>query len=88
MVAAGEAGGILDVILERLAVFLEKSDALMRKVQGAMAYPAVMLFVVMAASTVLIWKVVPIFAGIFEEAGLGLPAPTRAVLALIGMGLI
>lgn len=82
MVAAGEAGGILDVILERLAVFLEKSDALMRKVQGAMAYPAVMLFVVMGASTVLIWKVVPIFAGIFEEAGLGLPAPTQAVLAL------
>lgn len=82
MVSAGEAGGILDVVLERLAVFLEKNDALLRKVQGAMAYPAVMLFVVISASVVLIWKVVPIFAGIFEEAGLGLPAPTRAVLAL------
>lgn len=82
MVAAGEAGGILDVILNRLAVFLEKNDALGRKVKGAMVYPAVMLFVVIAATTILLWKVVPVFATIFMDAGLALPAPTRIVLAL------
>jgi type IV pilus assembly protein PilC len=82
MVAAGEAGGILDVILLRLATFLEKNDALIRKIKGAMTYPAVMLFVVIMATTILLWKVVPVFAGIFSEAGLDLPAPTRVVLAI------
>jgi type IV pilus assembly protein PilC len=84
MVAAGEAGGILDVILLRLATFLEKNDALVRKIKGAMTYPAVMLFVVIAATTILLWKVVPVFAGIFIEAGLDLPTPTRVVLAISG----
>ncbi|HEX8903412.1 MAG TPA: type II secretion system F family protein [Longimicrobiaceae bacterium] len=82
MVAAGEAGGILDVILMRLAVFLEKNDALMRKIKGAMVYPAVMLIVVILCTTILLWKVVPVFAGMFTGAGLALPAPTRVVLAL------
>ncbi|HEX8273737.1 MAG TPA: type II secretion system F family protein [Longimicrobiaceae bacterium] len=82
MVAAGEAGGILDVILLRLAAFLEKNDALIRKIKGAMTYPAVMLFVVVAATTILLWKVVPVFANIFLDAGLALPAPTRVVLAV------
>lgn len=82
MVAAGEAGGILDTILIRLAVFLEKNDALVRKIKGAMTYPAVMLFVVIAATTVLLWKVVPVFANIFIDAGLDLPAPTRVILAI------
>jgi len=82
MVAAGEAGGILDTILLRLATFLEKNDALVRKIKGAMTYPAVMLFVVIACTTVLLWKVVPVFAQMFEGAGLALPAPTRVVLAL------
>lgn len=82
MVAAGEAGGILDVILNRLAVFLEKNDALGRKIKSAMTYPAVMLFVVVAATAILLWKVVPVFATIFMDAGLALPAPTRVVLAL------
>ncbi|HET6230649.1 MAG TPA: type II secretion system F family protein [Longimicrobiaceae bacterium] len=81
MVAAGEAGGILDTILLRLAVFLEKNDALMRKIKGAMTYPGVMLAVVIIATTVLLWKVVPVFAGIFTDAGLELPMPTRVVLA-------
>ncbi|HEV2150096.1 MAG TPA: type II secretion system F family protein [Longimicrobiaceae bacterium] len=81
MVAAGEAGGILDVILLRLATFLEKNDALVRKIKGAMTYPAVMLFVVIAATTILLWKVVPVFANIFLDAGLALPMPTRVVLA-------
>lgn len=82
MVAAGEAGGILDVILNRLAVFLEKNDALARKIKGAMVYPAVMLVVVIACTTILLWKVVPVFAAMFTGAGLDLPAPTRVVLAL------
>jgi type IV pilus assembly protein PilC len=82
MVAAGEAGGILDVILMRLAVFLEKNDALVRKIKGAMTYPAVMLFVVIIATTILLWKVVPVFATIFTSSGLELPAPTRVVLAI------
>jgi type IV pilus assembly protein PilC len=82
MIAAGEAGGILDVILDRLAVFLEKNDALIRKIKGAMTYPAVMMFVVIAATTILLWKVVPVFAGIFTDAGLALPMPTRVVLSV------
>jgi type IV pilus assembly protein PilC len=82
MVAAGEAGGILDTILNRLATFLEKNDALVRKIKGAMTYPAVMLFVVIGATTILLWKVVPVFATIFMDAGLALPAPTRVVLAI------
>jgi len=84
MVAAGEAGGILDTILLRLAAFLEKNDALIRKIKGAMTYPAVMLFVVVACTTVLLWKVVPVFAQMFTGAGLQLPLPTRVVLALSG----
>jgi type IV pilus assembly protein PilC len=82
MVAAGEAGGILDVILNRLAVFLEKNDALARKIKGAMVYPAVMLVVVILCTTILLWKVVPVFAGMFTGAGLQLPMPTRVVLML------
>jgi type IV pilus assembly protein PilC len=81
MVAAGEAGGILDIILNRLASFLEKNDALARKIKGAMTYPAVMLMVVIGATTILLWKVVPVFAGMFEGAGVALPAPTQAVMA-------
>ena len=81
MVAAGEAGGILDTILLRLATFLEKNDALVRKIKSAMTYPAVMFGVVVIATTILLWKVVPVFAGIFSEAGLELPGPTRVVLA-------
>jgi type IV pilus assembly protein PilC len=69
MVAAGEAGGILDTILNRLATFLEKNDALVRKIKGAMTYPAVMLFVVIGATTILLWKVVPVFAGSSRTRG-------------------
>ena len=82
MIAAGEAGGILDTILNRLAVFLEKNDALIRKIKGAMTYPAVMLIVVIGATTILLWKVVPVFAGIFQDAGVELPVPTQVVLAM------
>jgi type IV pilus assembly protein PilC len=82
MVAAGEAGGILDTILLRLATFLEKNDALVRKIKGAMTYPAVMLMVVLGATTILLWKVVPVFATIFTDAGMALPTPTLIVLTI------
>ena len=82
MVAAGETGGILDTILNRLATFLEKNDALGRKIKGAMTYPAVVLCVVLGATGILLWKVVPIFAGIFEDAGMSLPTPTMVVLSI------
>jgi type IV pilus assembly protein PilC len=80
MIAAGEAGGILHAILARLATFLEKSGALARRIRGAMAYPAVVLAVVCGATGILLWKVVPIFADIFADAGMALPAPTLLVL--------
>jgi type IV pilus assembly protein PilC len=82
MVAAGEAGGILDTILNRLASFLEKNDALSRKIKGAMTYPAVVLLVVIGATTILLWQVVPVFASIFQGAGMALPTPTRVVLGI------
>jgi type IV pilus assembly protein PilC len=82
MVAAGEAGGILDTILLRLATFLEKADALRRKIKGAMIYPAVILTVAAAAVTVLLLFVIPTFQAMFESAGVPLPAPTLFVIAL------
>ena len=82
MVAAGEAGGILDTILLRLAVFLEKADALKRKVKGAMIYPAVIFTVAAVAVTVLLLFVIPTFQAMFESAGVPLPAPTLFVIML------
>ena len=82
MVAAGEAGGILDTILMRLATFLEKNDALIRKVKGAMIYPLVIAGVAVIAVTVLLWKVIPVFETMFASVALELPAPTRFVIGL------
>ena len=82
MVAAGEAGGILDTILMRLAVFMEKNDALVRKVKGAMIYPGVITTVAGGAITVLLIFVIPTFQKMFKEAGIPLPMPTRFVIAL------
>ena len=73
MVAAGEAGGILDTILLRLAGFMEKNDALVRKVKGAMIYPAVIMSVAGIAVCVLLIFVIPVFKGMFAEAGQALP---------------
>ena len=80
MVAAGEAGGILDTILLRLAVFLEKSDALMRKVKGAMIYPAVIFSVAIIAVAVLLIFVIPTFQSMFASVNMELPLPTRIVI--------
>ncbi|NUQ12090.1 MAG: type II secretion system F family protein [Gemmatimonadaceae bacterium] len=80
MVAAGEAGGILDTILMRLATFMEKNDALVRKVKGAMIYPAVIMSVATVAIAVLLIFVIPVFEGMFAGVGMGLPLPTRIVI--------
>jgi type IV pilus assembly protein PilC len=82
MVAAGEAGGILDTILMRLAVFMEKNDALVRKVKGAMIYPGVIMSVAGIAITVLLAFVIPTFEHMFAEVGLALPLPTRIVITM------
>jgi len=82
MVAAGEAGGILDTILLRLAVFLEKSDALVRKVKGAMIYPAVIFSVAIIAIAVLLIFVIPTFQTMFASVNMELPLPTRVVIGM------
>src|SRR3954465_4253168 len=82
MVAAGEAGGILDTILMRLATFIEKNDALVRKVKGAMIYPGVIMSVAGVAISALLFFVIPTFQKMFAEAGVPLPGPTRLVIFL------
>ena len=82
MVAAGEAGGILDTILMRLAVFMEKNDALIRKVKGAMIYPGVIMTVAGGAIIVLLVFVIPTFQRMFAEVGIPLPLPTRIVIGM------
>jgi type IV pilus assembly protein PilC len=82
MVAAGEAGGILDTILLRLATFLEKADALKRKIKGAMIYPGVILSVAIGAVAVLLIFVIPTFQNMFAQAGVALPGPTQFVIFL------
>jgi type IV pilus assembly protein PilC len=80
MVAAGEAGGILDTILLRLAQFLEKNDAIVRKVKGAMVYPGVIISVAVIAISVLLIFVIPTFQNMFASVNLELPLPTRIVI--------
>ncbi|GDX86694.1 type II secretion system protein F [Gemmatimonadota bacterium] len=82
MVAAGEAGGILDTILMRLATFMEKNDALMRKVKSAMVYPSVIFAVAAMAISVLLIFVIPVFQNMFASVNLVLPLPTRIVILL------
>ena len=82
MVAAGEAGGILHTILLRLATFLEKNDALLRKVRSAMIYPAVILSIAVGAVAILLVFVIPTFQEMFTSVGAALPLPTRLVIAL------
>jgi len=82
MIAAGETGGILDTILQRLAVFLEKNDALQRKVKGALTYPAIVLFVAVGACIFMLMGVIPVFAKMFSDFGGELPMPTQIVMNL------
>lgn len=82
MVEAGEMGGALDDILERLAVHIEKADALRRKVKGAMTYPLVVLGVALSAAIFMLVFIIPTFARMFSDFGAALPMPTRIVLAV------
>src|SRR5215471_15366145 len=82
LVSAGEIGGILDTIMNRLAVYLEKADALARKVKGAMVYPATVLTVAVGVVVLMLVKVIPTFAKMFEDFGGELPAPTQMVIAI------
>ena len=82
LVRAGEIGGILDTILNRLAIYLEKADALKRKVKGAMIYPATILLVSIGVIALLLIKVIPVFQKMFDDFGGALPAPTQVVVDL------
>jgi type IV pilus assembly protein PilC len=82
MVEAGETGGILDTILQRLSTYIEKNVKLKRAVQSAMIYPIGVLSIAGGVITLLLWKVVPIFATLFTGLGVDLPLPTRVVIAL------
>src|SRR5215470_7286679 len=82
MVAAGEAGGVLDEILMRLATYIEKADALKRKIQSAMVYPAVVLTVALGATAFMLIFIIPTFAKMFMDFGGELPLPTKIVLVL------
>ncbi len=80
MVAAGEAGGILDIILERLAAYLEKMDNLKKQVKTAMIYPAVVVGAAIIVSTILLVFVIPTFGEMFADFGAALPVPTQIVI--------
>ena len=82
LVAAGEIGGILDTILNRLAVFLEKNEKLKRQIKGAMTYPVAVMVVATLVCGVLLLKVVPTFEKMFAEFGGALPGPTQLVITL------
>ena len=82
MVSAGEASGMLNKILERLATYLEKSALLLRKVRGAMVYPLVIVIVALIITSVLFLKVIPGFQAIFESLGGELPLPTQIIIGI------
>ena len=80
MVAAGEAGGILDTILKRLATFIEKQAKLVSQVRSAMIYPVVVLSIAVIVVMVILWKVIPTFTALFQGLNARLPLPTRIVI--------
>jgi type IV pilus assembly protein PilC len=82
MIAAGEAGGILDTILKRLATYIEKAVKLKAQVKGAMVYPIAVIAIAGIVIAVILWKVIPTFAAMFEGLGAQLPLPTRIVIAM------
>ena len=82
MIEAGEAGGILDTILARLAVYLEKARALKSKVKSALVYPSAIIFIAVVVIVFMLIYVIPVFAQMFEDFGGTLPGPTRLVLFL------
>lgn len=82
MVAAGEAGGILDTILQRLAQYIEKSVKLNSQVKSAMIYPVAVISIAVIVVTIILWKVIPVFAALFKGLGAELPMPTLIVIWL------
>jgi type IV pilus assembly protein PilC len=82
MIAAGEAGGILDTILKRLATYIEKAVKLKAQVKGAMVYPIAVISIAALVISVILWKVIPTFAAMFEGLGAQLPLPTRIVIQM------
>ncbi|MBD3237888.1 MAG: type II secretion system F family protein [Candidatus Eisenbacteria bacterium] len=82
MVDAGESGGILDDILMRLAQYIERAEALKRKVKGAMTYPLIVFSVAVLATVFMLLFIIPVFAGIFEDFGGELPGLTKLVVAM------
>ncbi|HYR27026.1 MAG TPA: type II secretion system F family protein [Thermoanaerobaculia bacterium] len=82
MVAAGEAGGILDTILQRLATYIEKAVKLNSQVKSAMIYPVAVISIATIVVMIILWKVIPVFATLFASLGAELPLPTRIVIKL------
>jgi type IV pilus assembly protein PilC len=82
MVAAGEAGGILDTILKRLATYIEKAVKLSSQVKSAMIYPVAVIVIAGLVVTAILWKVIPTFAQLFSSLGADLPVPTQIVIGL------
>src|SRR5205085_10507314 len=82
MVAAGEAGGILDTILQRLATYIEKAVKLNAQVKAAMIYPVAVISIAVIVVAIILWKVIPVFASLFQSLGAELPLPTKVVIAL------
>jgi type IV pilus assembly protein PilC len=82
MIAAGEAGGILDTILKRLATYIEKAVKLKSQVTSAMVYPVAVVVIAAVVVGVILWKVIPTFATLFAGLGADLPLPTRVVIAM------
>jgi type IV pilus assembly protein PilC len=82
MISAGEAAGNLDTILARLASYLEKADALRRKIKGAMTYPAIVSIVAVMSTIAMLYFIVPTFAKMFTDLGGQLPLPTRIVMTI------
>jgi type IV pilus assembly protein PilC len=82
MVAAGEAGGILDTILQRLAQYIEKSVKLNSQVKSAMIYPVAVISIACIVIAIILWKVIPVFAALFAGLGAELPMPTQIVIWL------
>ncbi len=82
MVAAGEAGGILDTILQRLAQYIEKAVKLNSQVKSAAIYPTGVISIAVIVIAIILWKVIPVFAALFKGLGAELPLPTRVVIAM------
>jgi type IV pilus assembly protein PilC len=82
MVAAGEASGNLDGVLNRVAEYKEKSERIVRKIKGALTYPIIIIFIVIGLSGIMLTFVIPIFAKMFKDLGGTLPLPTQIVMTL------